>query len=148
MMLPPPRARRAAPVVATLLILIGLATAPAGAQTIVAVSPEEGHYRLEMLSADQRRQLLEHVERYAIVEAFLKACGRRPALESRFRQIVRGCIHSQSVNTIASHFRRAVSSRAGLRWDCTSPDGRRMIARTEQAIQATVADVSRLCRRS
>lgn len=147
MMPPTPRALRSALAAATVLILIGLATPPAGAQTVAAVSPDEGHYRLEMLSSDQRKQLLDHVERYAIVEAFLKACGRRPALESRFRQIVRGCIHSQSVNTIASHFRRAVSSRARLRWDCTSADGRRMIARTEQAIQATVADVSRLCRR-
>lgn len=127
--------------------MLALASVPATAQTVASAPPAEGHYRLEMLSSDQRRLLLEHVERYAIVEAFLKACGRRPALENRFRRIVQGCIHSQSVNTIAGHFRRAVSTRARLRWDCSSADGRRMIARTEQAIQATVADVSRLCRR-
>lgn len=141
------RALRSALAAALLVAGASVATGPATAQAVAPATVPEGQYRLEMLSSDQRRQLLEHVERYAIVEAFLKACGRRPALENRFRRLVQGCIHAQSVNTIAGHFRRAVSSRARLRWDCTSADGRRMIARTEQAIQATAADVSRLCRR-
>ncbi len=141
------RTLRSVPAAAVIAFGLAAASGPATAQSVASVPSTEGHYRLEMLSSDQRQQLLQHVERYAVVEAFLKACGRRPALETRFRRLVQGCIHAQSVNTIAGHFRRAVSSRARLRWDCTSPDGRRMIARTEQAIQATAADVSRLCRR-
>lgn len=117
------------------------------ASPALAQSPSAGAYHLELLSASQRADLLRRVDSYAVVEVFLRSCGRPPALESRLRRIVTGCIRQDSVDTLASHFRRALAARAALRWDCRSANGRRMIARSEHAIRLTVTDLTRLCRR-
>jgi hypothetical protein len=121
------------------LILAAIAAAPARA--------EGGQgYHLGMLPETYRSQLMQRVDSYALVETFLKACGRPPALESRLRRLVRGCIAPSTVNTLAQAYRRALAARAHHRWDCVSASGRQMIARSEHAIRLTVADVTRLCR--
>ncbi|QCK84775.1 hypothetical protein E8L99_02750 [Phreatobacter aquaticus] len=102
-------------------------------------------YHLGMLPETYRGQLMQRVDSYALVETFLKACGRPPALESRLRRLVRGCIEPATVNMLAQHYRRALAARAHHRWDCVSASGRQMIARSEDAIRLTVADVTRLC---
>jgi hypothetical protein len=126
-----------------------LAALPAAAQTAEPASvqrPTHGAYHLGLLSEPQRTELLRRIDSYAVVEVFLKACGRPPALESRFRRLVAGCIRADSVETLAGLYRRAIASRANLRWDCVSPSGRSMIAKSEDAIRLTVADIARLCR--
>ncbi|WP_296577665.1 hypothetical protein [Phreatobacter sp.] len=107
--------------------------------------PSGGGFGLALLSPGQHADVMKRVESYAQLETFLKACGRPPALESRFRRLVRGCIEPATVNTLAQHFRRALAVRAHYRWDCVSASGRQMIARSEEAIRTTVADVTRLC---
>jgi len=108
--------------------------------------PSGGGYGLALLSPAQHSDVMKRVESYAVLETFLKACGRPPALESRLRRLVRGCIEPATVNTLAQHFRRALAARAHHRWDCVSSSGRQMITRSEEAIRMTVADVTRLCR--
>jgi hypothetical protein len=128
---------------------LALGALPVAAQTVEPASaqrPTHGAYHLGLLSEPQRAELLRRVDSYAVVEVFLKACGRPPALESRFRRLVAGCIRADSIQTLASLYRRAVASRANLRWDCVSTSGRTMIARSEEAIRLTVADIARLCR--
>ncbi|MGQ3354672.1 MAG: hypothetical protein ACT6XY_15330 [Phreatobacter sp.] len=108
--------------------------------------PPGGGFGLALLSPGQHADVMKRVESYAVLETFLKACGRPPALEVRLRRLVRGCIEPATVNTLAQHFRRAVAARAHHRWDCVSSSGRQMISRSEEAIRMTVADVTRLCR--
>jgi hypothetical protein len=127
-----------------------LAALPAAAQTVEPASvprATHGAYHLGLLNDAQRAELLRRVDSYAVVEVFLKACGRPPALERRFRRIVAGCIRADSIETLASLYRRAIASRANLRWDCVSASGRSMIAKSEDAIRLTVADIARLCSR-
>lgn len=107
--------------------------------------PSGGGFGLALLSPGQHADVMKRVDSYALLETFLKACGRPPALESRFRRLVRGCIEPGTVNTLAQHFRRSLAARAHHRWDCVSASGRQMIARSEEAIRTTVADVTRLC---
>jgi hypothetical protein len=135
------RPARLTALAAASLLLAGIlaASSPAAAES-------EGPYHLGMLSEAQRADLFRRIDSYAVVEVFLNACGRRPALESRVRRIVAGCIRAASLNTITAHYRQALASRAALRWDCHSANGRRMIARSEHAIRLTIADLSRYCR--
>ena len=123
--------------------IIGMAAALAVA-TPAHAEGEQG-YHLGMLPETYRGQLMQRIDSYALVETFLKACGRPPALESRLRRLVRGCVAPSAVNTLAQHYRRALAARAHHRWDCVSASGRQMIARSEDAIRLTVADVTRLC---
>lgn len=105
-------------------------------------------YHLGQLTAAQRDDLMQHLDRYAAVEVFLKACGRPPALEARFRRLVAGCVRPDSLDTLAGAYRRALASRAHLRWDCHSEAGRRMIERCEASIRTTAEEVGRLCRQA
>jgi hypothetical protein len=123
-------------------ILSGAPVGPAHAQG----RPSGGGFGLALLSPGQHADVMRRVESYAVLETFLKACGRPPALESRMRRLVRGCIEPATVNSLARHFRRALAARAHQRWDCVSSSGRQMITRSEEAIRMTVADVTRLCR--
>ncbi|MBL8571424.1 MAG: hypothetical protein JNK84_20300 [Phreatobacter sp.] len=126
-----------------------LAAAPAAAQSIppAAQGVAHGDYHLGLLNDSQRADLMRRLDSYAVVEVFLRACGRPPALERRIRHIVSGCIRPDSIETLAGHYRRAVASRENLRWDCVSTGGRQMIEKSETAIRLTVADLTRLCRR-
>lgn len=125
-------------------VLVAIAAAsPAAAQS----APSGGAYSLDLLTPAQRADLSKRVDSYAVVEVFLRACGRPPALETRFRRVASGCIRADTVRILTAEYRRAIAARAGLRWDCRSPAGRRMIARSEQAIRLTFADLGRLCRR-
>lgn len=126
-----------------LILLTALASSPAAAQS----PPGGAAYSLDLLSPAQRADLSKRVESYAVVEVFLRACGRPPALEARFRRVASGCIRADTIRTLTGEYRRAISARAGLRWDCRSAAGRRMIARSEHAIRLTFADLGRLCRR-
>jgi hypothetical protein len=133
--------------VAAVLALAGWLTAaatPARAQA----TQMHGAFSLDLLSPAQREDVMKRVDSYALVEVFLRACGRPPALENRFRRAAAGCIQPQTIATLTSQYRRAISARAGLRWDCRSANGRRMIARSEHAIRLTFTDLGRLCRRS
>lgn len=105
-------------------------------------------YHLGQLTSSQRDDLMQRLERYAAVEVFLKACGRPPALEARFRRLVAGCVRPDSLDTLAGAYRRALASRAHLRWDCDSDAGRRMIERCEASIRSTAEEVERLCRQA
>jgi hypothetical protein len=131
----------ARPVIAVLFCVI-----LCGAQARAESRPSGGVYGLALLSPGQQADVMKRVESYAVLETFLRACGRPPALESRLRRLVRGCIEPGTVNTLAQQFRRALAARAHHRWDCVSASGRQMITRSEDAIRATVADVTRLCR--
>lgn len=124
------------------VFLSGTAVNPAGAEG----RPSGGGFGLALLSPGQHADVMKRVESYAVLETFLKACGRPPALESRLRRLVRGCIEPATVNTLAQHFRRALAVRAHYRWDCVSSGGRQMITRSENAIRTTAADVTSLCR--
>lgn len=133
---------------APLLVLAGCLTLallpkPAAAQA----TQMHGAYSLDLLSPSQREDLMKRVDSYALVEVFLRACGRPPALESRFRRAAAGCIQPQTITTLTSQYRRAIAARSALRWDCRSANGRRMIARSEHAIRMTFTDLNRLCRR-
>ena len=128
-----------------MLVSVVIAGAPAGPARAES-RPSGGGYGLALLSPAQHADVMKRVESYAVLETFLKACGRPPALESRLRRLVRGCIEPATVNTLAQHFRRALAARAHHRWDCVSSSGRQMITRSEEAIRMTVADVTRLCR--
>jgi hypothetical protein len=123
--------------------------APAAAQTIppAAQGVSHGNYHLGLLNDSQRAELMRRLDSYAVVEVFLRACGRPPALERRVRHIISGCIRQDSIETLAGHYRRAIASRESLRWDCVSTGGRQMIEKSENAIRLTVADLTRLCRR-
>ena len=131
------------------------ALALAGWLTVVpAVRPAQaqatqmhGAYSLDLLSPSQREDVMKRVDSYALVEVFLRACGRPPELESRFRGAAAGCIQPQTIATLTGQYRRALAARAALRWDCRSANGRRMIARSEHAIRLTFTDLNRLCRR-
>lgn len=128
---------------------LAVATAPAVAQSLppAAQGITHGNYHLGLLNDSQRADLIRRLDSYAVVEVFLRACGRPPALEHRVRHIVSGCIRQDSIETLAGHYRRAIASRASLRWDCVSIGGRQMIEKSENAIRLTVADLTRLCRR-
>lgn len=128
---------------ASLLVLnLGL-LAPAGPAVAQA-----GGYSLSMLTEPQREEVMRRVDAYARIETFLKACGRPPGLESRFRRAAAGCVASQSMNVLAAEFRRSLARRSGFRWDCHSAAGRQMIARSEAAIAKSFADLAEACRRS
>lgn len=137
--------RSCLPVAAALAgcLTVALPSRPAAAQA----TQMHGTYSLDLLSPAQRDDVMKRVDSYALVEVFLRACGRPPALESRFRRAAAGCIQPQTIATLTSQYRRAMSARAGLRWDCRSANGRRMIARSEHAIRLTFTDLGRLCRR-
>lgn len=124
---------------AGLLALAPVATTPAAAQS--------GGYSLDMLTEHQRGEVMRRVDSYALLETFLKACGRPPRLEARFRRTAAGCVAPQSMNVLAAEFRRSLARRAGFRWDCVSAGGRRMIARSEEAIAKSFADLAQVCRR-
>ena len=123
------------------LLALACATAPVRAEPNLS-------YHLGQLTAAQRDDLMQRLERYAAIEVFLKACGRPPALESRFRQLVAGCVRPDALETLAVSYRRAIASRAHLRWDCESEAGRRMIERCETSIRTTTEEVGRLCRQA
>jgi hypothetical protein len=128
---------------------ITLAAVPAAAQPVAPAAQQmsHGNYHLGLLNDSQRGDLMRRLDSYAVVEVFLSACGRPPALERRIRHIVSGCIRQDSIETLARHYRRAIASRANLNWDCVSTGGRQMIEKSENAIRLTVADLTRLCRR-
>ncbi|MGU9978582.1 hypothetical protein ACJ4V0_00940 [Phreatobacter sp. HK31-P] len=125
------------------LLMATTAPHPAAAQA----TQMHGAFSLNLLSPAQRADVMKRVDSYALVEVFLRACGRPPALESRFRRAAAGCIQPQTITTLTGQYRRALSARGGLRWDCRSANGRRMIARSEHAIRLTFTDLNRLCRR-
>ncbi|MCZ8313268.1 hypothetical protein [Phreatobacter sp.] len=128
--------------IASLAGLIALAlvtTKPAAAQS--------SGYSFDMLTDHQRGEVMRRVDSYALLETFLKACGRPPRLEARFRRTAAGCVTPQSMSILAAEFRRSLARRAGFRWDCHSAGGRRMIARSEEAIARSFADLSQVCRR-
>jgi hypothetical protein len=132
------------------LIVAALAASalPAAAQTASMQVPPggRGSYHLGLLNDSQRTELMSRIDRYAVVEVFLRACGRPPALERQVRRAITGCIRQDSIETLAGHYRRAISSRANLRWDCVSASGRQMIEKSETAIRLTVAEITQLCR--
>jgi len=117
---------------------------------LVATTPaasQSAGYSLDMLTEHQRGEVMRRVDSYALLETFLKACGRPPRLEARFRRTAAGCVAPQSMGVLAAEFRRSLARRAGFRWDCHSADGRRMIARSEEAISRSFADLAQVCRR-
>ncbi|QCI64418.1 hypothetical protein [Phreatobacter stygius] len=136
----PPHRLRSLIIAALSLVAIGLAGAPARAQS-------QGTYRLDMLTAGQKDQLFQRVDRYALVESFLTACGRPPALELRVRRIVRGCVAPNSLEVVAAHFRRSLAARSAARWNCETDEARRMIARSEQTLRLAFDDLARACSR-
>ena len=103
-------------------------------------------YRLDMLTAEQKALLLQRIDRYALVESFLAACGRPPELERRVRAIVRGCVDRRAIELAASHFRRSLAARATARWNCENEDTRRRIRLSEEALKQALADLKRACR--
>lgn len=103
-------------------------------------------YRMDMLSAEQKALLLQRIDRYALVESFLTACGRPPELERRVRAIVQGCVERRAVEIVAGHFRRSLAARAGARWNCESADTRRRITLSEEALKQALAELKRACR--
>ncbi|MDP3546449.1 MAG: hypothetical protein Q8S29_09745, partial [Phreatobacter sp.] len=104
------------------LLMAATAPHPAAAQA----TQMHGAFSLDLLSPAQRTDVMKRVDSYALVEVFLRACGRPPALESRFRRAAAGCIQPQTIPTLTGQYRRALSARGGLRWDCRSANGRRM----------------------
>ena len=102
-------------------------------------------YRLDMLTAEQKALLLQRIDRYALVESFLAACGRPPELERRVRAIVRGCVERRAIELVANHFRRSLAARATARWNCESEETRRRIRLSEETLKQALADLKRAC---
>ncbi len=128
-----------------LLAALSLAPASLAAPPVQAQSHES--YRLDMLTPGQKELLFQRVDSYAHVESFLKFCGHPPALERRVRRTVQGCVAPASLEVIAAHFRRSLAARAATRWNCDTDEARRMITRSEQALETAFIDLKRACER-
>lgn len=130
---------------AVFLAALSLAAASLAASPVRAQSHET--YRLDMLTPGQKELLFQRVDSYAHVESFLKFCGRPPALERRVRRTVQGCVAPATLEVIAAHFHRSLAARAATRWNCETDEARRMVVRSEQALEAAFADLKRACSR-
>lgn len=104
------------------------------------------------LTAKQKAELEERMQRYAVFSSALVYCGRDPRLAERLSRAVAKCVAREDLASLRRRFKQLQDAelrdiRVPAAELCKKPDYRSLIDQAEAAFEDLLAEAYTMCRR-